>query len=295
MKVLVYGGTGVQGGAVAQALLERQHEVYVLSRDGKKGKELEKAGAKIVLGNTSDLNSLVEVSQGMDAIALMTPLFTDVNPAISAENAIKAAQAAEVNFIVWNTSAQAPDEETGNPLIDHQKRTTELLEESGLKYIKLVPSIYAENLLGPYTAPFVAKENKLTYPAPKEMQINWLPMMDLGRITAIALEKPELSGKTFSIGSTERLDGEGLAKAFSEGLGKTIHYEVMEPKQFGEILNETFGPGAGDAVAKDYQRFHDEPESRYIWQIDTKPMTEAFGAKTTPIADWVKQYKQLFT
>ena len=294
MKVLVYGGTGVQGGAVAQALLKRQHEVYVLSRDGEKGKELEKAGATIVLGNTNDLNSLVKASQGMDAIALMTPLFTDVNPALSAENAIKAAQVAEVNFIVWNTSAQAPDEETGNPLMDHQKRTTKLLEESGLRYIKLVPSIYAENLLGPYTAPFVAKENKLTYPAPKEMKINWLPMVDLGRITAIALEKPELSGKTFSIGSTERLDGEGLAKAFSEGLGKSIQYEVMAPAQFGKILNDTFGPGAGDAVAKDYQRFHDDPESRRIWQIDTEPMREVFEVETTPIAEWVKQYKQLF-
>lgn len=295
MKVLVYGGTGAQGSAVARALLAKGHQPFILSRDGSKGKELEDAGAKLVIGNSNDLKSLVAASKGMDAISLMTPIFTDVLPSTTAENAIKAAQEAGVGFIVWNTSGQAPDMETGNPLLDHQKATTELFVKSGLQYIKLVPTIYAENLLGPYTVPFVAKENKLTYPAPAEMEINWLPMQDLGSITVAALEKPELSGNTYAIASTERLNGAGLAEAFSKGLGKAIQYEVMPTKQFGEILNEAFGPGSGDAIAKDYQRFHDDPSSRDAWQIDTKPMEEAFGVQTTPIAEWVKQYSAVFS
>jgi len=295
MKVLVYGGTGAQGGAVAHALLAKGHEAYVLSRDGSKGKQLEEAGAKIVIGNTNDLDSLIEASKGMDAISLMTPIFTDVNPGDTAKNALKAAQEAGVGFIVWNTSGQAPDVETGNPLLDHQKDTTALLAKSGLKYIKLIPTIYAENLLGPYTAPFVAKENKLTYPAPEDMEINWLPMVDLGNITVAALEKPELSGNTYFIGSTERLNGTGLATAFSEGLGSSIKYEVMPTKQFAQILNETFGPGAGDSVAKDYKRFHDDPSLRNAWKIDTQPMEKAFGIETTPIAQWIKQYKGIFS
>lgn len=295
MKVLVYGGTGAQGSAVVRALLAKGHQPVVLSRDGNKGKELEEAGAKTIIGNTNDVDSLIAASKGVDAISLMTPLFTDVLPGVAAENAIKAAQDAGVDFIVWNTSGQAPEIETGNPLLDHQKATTAFLKNSGLKYIKLIPTIYAENLLGPYTAPFVAQQNKLTYPTPADMEINWMPMVDLGNITVAALEKPELSGNTYTIASTERLNGASLADAFSQGLGKSIIYEVMPTQQFGEILDKAFGPGSGEAVAKDYQRFHDDPSAKGTWQVDTRPMVEAFGVQTTPMAEWVKQYTPLFS
>ena len=76
-------------------------------------------------------------------------------------------------------------------------------------------------------------------------------MQDLGRITVAALEKPELSGNTYSVASTERLNGTQLAAAFSTGLGRIITFEELPTKEFGEILNSAWGPGAGDAIAKD--------------------------------------------
>ncbi|MEM1322358.1 MAG: NmrA family NAD(P)-binding protein [Bacteroidota bacterium] len=295
MKVLVYGGTGAQGSAVVRALLEKGHEAYILTRDGNKAKELVEAGAKIKIGNTNNLESLVAASEDMDAISLMTPLFTDVSPEVTANNAIKAAQQAQAPFIVWNTSGQSKGENSGNPLLDHQAATTEMLEKSGLKYIKLVPTIYAENLLGPYTAPFVGKENKLKYPTPTDMAINWLPMQDLGHITVAALEKPALSGNTYSIASTERLNGPQLAAAFSEGLGRAIVFEELPTQEFGEILNSTFGEGAGHSIAKEYQGYHDDPSTRNFWHADTQAMQVDLGVNTTPIAEWVKQYAVLFS
>lgn len=295
LKVLVYGGTGSQGSAVVRALLEKGHKPFVLSRNGTKAEELVKAGAEIVIGNVNDKASLIAASKDMDAISLMTPIFTDVPPAVTARNAILAAQEANVPYIVWNTSGQAPEEKVGNPLLDHQHETTRILAESGLKYVKLIPTIFTENLLGPYTAPFVAKEDKLTYPTPEDMEINWLPTSDLGKLVVAALEKPELSGNSFLVASPERMNGKKLAEAFSEGLDRKIHYQVMPPKEFGAILDKEFGPGSGEAVAKDYQRFHDDPSTRNAWQIDTKPMLDALGVKMTPIAEWVRQYKDAFT
>lgn len=295
LNVLVYGGTGSQGGAVVRALLEKGHKPFILSRNGAKAQEYVKAGASVVIGNTNDKKSLIAASKGMDAIALMTPIFTDVLPAVSAKNAILAAQEANVPYVVWNTSGQAPEDEVGNPLLNHQHTTTQLLAESGLKYVKLIPTIYAENLLGPYTAPFVAKGDKLMYPTPEDMEINWMPTNDLGKLMVAALEKPELSGKAYLIASPERLNGKKLAEAFSKGLGRKIRYQTMPPQEFGAILNQVFGPGSGDAVAKDYQRFHDNPASRDAWKVDTKPMESALGVKLTPMAEWVRQFKDAFT
>lgn len=295
MKVLVYGGTGAQGSAVVRALLEKGHEAYVLTRNEDKAKELVAAGAKIKIGNTNNMESLISASRGMDAISLMTPLFTDVLPEVTAKNAIEATKKAQVPFIVWNTSGQPKSKNSGNPLLDHQAATTERLEKSGLKYIKLVPTIYTENLLGPYTAPFVGKENKLKYPTPANMAINWLPMQDLGRITVAALERPELCGNTYSIASTERLNGAELATAFSTGLGREIIFEELPTQEFGEILDNVFGQGAGHSVAKEYQGYHDDPSTRDFWHADTSAMQADLGVKTTPIIEWVKQYVVVFS
>ncbi len=102
---------------------------------------------------------------------------------------------------------------------------------------------------------------------------------NLGKLVVAALENPQLSGNTYFAASPERLNGEELAEAFNKGLGRTITFEVMEPKEFGIILNEAFGPGAGDAVAKDYKRYHDQPETRSFWE----PVS---GFRSTSYLSW---------
>lgn len=295
LRVLVYGGTGAQGSSVVRALLEKGHEPFILSRNGNKAAELVSAGAKVIIGDTSELDTLVAASRGMDAISLMTPLFTNVPPALSARNGIEAARQAGVRHIVWNTSAQPAPAPTGNPLVDHQPATTRLLEKSGLSYVTLIPTIFAENLLGPYTAPFVATQNKLTYPTPAAMSIQWTPMIDLGRLVVAALERPELSGMTYRIASTERLNGPQLAAAFSQGVGRMVTYEEMAPEAFGKILNEAFGPGAGDAIAADYQRYHEDPSLWDTWWVDTDAMSKDLGITTTPMMTWVTEYAAMFS
>jgi uncharacterized protein YbjT (DUF2867 family) len=295
LKVLVYGGTGSQAAPTVWTLLERGHKPYVLSRDGQKAQKMKQAGAEIVIGDTSDKESLIKASKGMDAIALMTPFFTNVLPGVTAANAIEAAQAAGVPFIVWNTGGKAPAEKIGNPLLDHQYETVERLKKSGLKYIILQPTVYLENLLGPYTAPFVSKENKLAYPHPAGMKVHWIASQDVGKLVVAALERPELSGSRFEIAGTERLDGPGLAAQFSAGLGREISYYAMPPAQFAAILNEAFGPGAGDAVAKDYQLLYDQPEQQQKYLVDTGLFLNKLPIRMTPVKEWLQQFQQVFS
>ena len=299
MKVLVYGGTGSQAAPTVWKLLEKGHQPYVLTRDGAKAQPMKEAGAEVVIGNTNDVALLTQASQGMDAIALMTPIFTDVPPATTAKNAIAAAEAAGVPYIVWNTGGKAPDEKIGNPLLDHQKETAELLAKSatppgGLNYVILQPTVYLENLFGPYTAPFVINENKLAYPHPADMEVHWITSQDVGTLVVAALERPELSGSRFEIAGTERLDGPGLAKQFGLALGRDITYYAMPPAEFGAILNETFEPGAGDAVAKDYQLLYDEPEQKKKYLLDMQPVLEKLPVKMTSVKEWVQQHRQAF-
>jgi uncharacterized protein YbjT (DUF2867 family) len=295
LKVLVYGGTGSQASPTVWKLLERGHIPYVLTRNPEKAKAMEEAGAHVVIGNTADLESLKKASKGMDAIALMTPFFTEVPPATTAKNAIDAAVAQSVPFVVWNTSGKPGEVETGNPFLDHQHQTTRYLAESGLKYIILQPTVYLENLYGPYTAPFVVNENKLTYPHPEDMEVHWMASEDMGSFVVSALERPELSGSRFEVAGTQRLNGSGLAAEFSKGLGRKIDYKEMPPYEFAAILNNAFGPGAGDAIAKDYQQLFDEPEKKKKYLLDVSPVLEKLPVTTTPVSEWVSKNKAAFS
>lgn len=296
LKVLVYGATGSQAAAVPTHLLKRGHQPYVLTRTTDKAAHHAQAGAIVVEGDMADADCLRELSEGIDAVSLLIPFFA--NPAEVANygrRAIDAAKAAGVKLLVWNTSGAILPIRTGNPAIDVRIDVRDYLQASGLPYIILQPSVYLENLLGPWTAPFVANEDRVAYPAPSDMPVSWIASNDVSEFVVAALEHPELAGANWPISGLENPDGPALARAFSEGLGRTVEYYAMPPQDFGGILDQLFGPGAGAAAANEYQRMWDFPEQRPSFQADMQPVLEKLPVKMTSISEWVAQHKSLFS
>src|SRR5690349_22099362 len=68
--VLVTGATGRQGGAVADRLLDRGHEVtaYVRSPDSPRARALSGSGVKLVVGDLGDPAALTGAATGVDAV-----------------------------------------------------------------------------------------------------------------------------------------------------------------------------------------------------------------------------------
>lgn len=237
LKVLVYGGTGSQASPTVLKLLERGHVPYVLTRNPERAAALQNAGAQIVEGDMGDTAGLQQASQGMDAVALMIPAFL-ANPMDApqfARNAIDAAKAANVKLIVYNTSGPTLTEGTGDPSMDLRLGTIEYLRESGVPNSVIAPTGYLENLLGPWTAPNIVAEDKLTYPNTAETRVGWITSEDVGALVVAALERPELAGSIFYVSGIENPNGYELAAAFSEGLGRKIEYVAMEPEEFGAV------------------------------------------------------------
>ncbi|CCH51487.1 NmrA-like family domain-containing protein 1 [Fibrisoma limi BUZ 3] len=295
LKVLVYGATGSQAGAIPTRLLERSHQPYVLTRSAHKAAHHAQAGATVVEGDMADANRLRELSEGMDAVSLLIPFFANPAEVINyGRQAIDAAKAAGVNLLAWNTSGFILPVRTGNPSIDVRIDILDYLQRSGLPYIVLQPSVYLENLLGPWTAPFVANENRVAYPAPSDMPISWIASDDVSALVVAALERPELAGANWPISGLENPDGPALARAFSEGLGRSVDYYAMPPRDFGGILDQLFGPGAGAAAASEYQRMWDFPDQRPNFQVDMQPVLDKLPVRMTSISEWVAQHKAVF-
>lgn len=298
LNVLVYGATGSQAQTVPTHLLRAGHQPYVLTRNANRAANHAQAGAIVVEADMNDADRLRELNEGMDAVSLLVPFFSGA-PLELGRRAIDAAKAARVKLIVWNTSGAILPVRTGNPAYDVRLDIQQYLQESGVPHIIIQPSIYLENLLGPWTAPFVVQEDRVAYPTPTDMPVSWIASDDVSAIVAAALQRPDLAGSNWPVSGLENPDGPTLARAFSDGLGREVTYYAMPPQDFGAILNKLFGPGAGDAVAAEYQRQWDNPAQRPNFQADMKPVLDQLSGgypplQMTSIAEWVAQHQAAF-
>ena len=127
---------------------------------------LEDAEDTAVIADMSEAKRLKEVSAGVDAVSFLVPSFL-ANPVDRfqyAKNAIDAALVNNVKLFVWNTSGFILPQKIGNPSYDVRIDVLDYPKNSGRPYIDIQPFVYAENLLGPLTAPFVKEEQKVGIP-----------------------------------------------------------------------------------------------------------------------------------
>ncbi len=248
LRVLVYGATGSQAGPLVPALLERGHHPVVVTRNAANAAHLAALGATVVEADLADRARLTAISAGVDAVTLLIP-FSATNPADAlsyGRNVIDAARDAGVKLIVWNTSGPFQPESGDAPGGgDTRNAVAAHLKASGVPHIIFAPTIYAENLLGPWTAPAVVGGNEVPYATPPAMRIGWIASADLAALMVAGLERPELAGQLFMVSGVEVLAGPELAEAFSAALGREFHYRGIPPAEFGAILDQVYGPGAG--------------------------------------------------
>lgn len=291
MKVLVYGATGSQAKPVVLELIKKGHTALAFSRDISKAQDLAEAGAELIEGDMANFEDTLVASKKADAVALLIPTF-GAEPVTMGLNAIKAAKAAQIKHIVWNTSGAIYSEKTGNPAYDARKEIQEALQTSDIPHLILQPTLYAENLLGPWTAPFVKDQHKVAYPVPPDFKIGWLPSADMAKLVVAGLEKPTLMGNHFIVAGKAAPTGVELASVFTKALEKNIDYYAMPPQEFGGILNSIMGEGAGDGVTAEYQAIWDGANP--VMHQDMAEILKKFDVEFMDLDEWVSTFKPLF-
>lgn len=292
MNVLVYGATGAQASPTVFELLAQGHHPIVFTRNAAKAEAHRQAGATIFEGDMLNPDDTRRASEGVDAVALLIPFFMG-DPHTAGRNAVQAARDAGVKLVVWNTGGPLLPQRVGQPAMDTRLDVRNWLLESGLPHIILQPTVYAENLLGPWTRPFVAERNQVAYPTPPEFVSGWLPSADMGKLVVAALQRPELAHQHFVVSGRDTVNGPQLAEVFSRALGREISYYAMPPQEFGQILDQAFGPGAGTQAAAEYQRIWDG-EAKPVMSVDMQPVLEALPVQLMSLEEWVQQHAAAF-
>jgi uncharacterized protein YbjT (DUF2867 family) len=295
MKVLVYGGTGSQGSAVVLKLLEKGHEPYILTRNPEKAQAFVDQGAKTVIGDMGDKDSLIAASKQVDGVSLMVPAFIP-DPRLAptyAQNAIDAAKEAGVKILVYNTSGTVINQMTGNPMYDMRLMLINYLAQSGVPYITIEPTAYLENLFGPWTRPNVVERDVLSYPVDENTPLGWIATEDVGALIVAALEHPELASRRIGISGVENVTGPELAKQVGEGIGRSLSYYNMPLDEFGAALDAAFGPGAGEGGKAGYKFQRENKDLLTMWW-DMKPVLEILPVRMTSVSEWAAKNRMAF-
>jgi len=246
-NILVIGASGAQGGPVARHLLAAGKHVRLLVRHPERVTDLVAAGAEMMAGDFDDAASLAQVAKGMEGAFLLFPF---MNPRLDhARAVIGALTGAGVRRVVWNATGAIPPVATGNPGVDIRRDILALLEESGMDVVALQPTVYMENLLGPWTAPEVIAEDRLAYPLPPTVAVQWISHEDAGAFAAAAFDQLPAGRHLLAISGPEALTGANAAASFTRGLGRPVTYRAMPPAEFGAIIDRAFGCGGAGATA----------------------------------------------
>ncbi|HZG58506.1 SDR family oxidoreductase [Paenibacillus sp.] len=287
-SVLVYGAGGEQGGAVARKLLQEGLSVRLSARQAEKVEPLRALGAEWVPGGYEDPDSLRKATSGVQKVVFQLPLEYDEAKAVAyGKNIIDAAKDANVQKIVFNASSIVP-EGVDLVAIRIKRRVIEHLRDSGIPYLVVKPTVYMENLLGPWTAPAIVNNQTFAYPIPADMPVSWIALEDVAAFISKALRNERLNGAELQIGGPQPLTGVEVASLLSRRLGKPIHYYPIPLDGFEQSLSAAIGPDAAKAVT-DLYRWQSELPSSPLVAGDMDDILKQLPVQLTSLEQFIQK------
>ncbi|MBW6434930.1 NmrA family NAD(P)-binding protein [Actinoplanes hulinensis] len=268
-KVLVTGATGMQGGAVAHALLRAGHPVTAFVRDPSSApaQALAAQGAVLATGDLEDVASLKAASAGHDAV--FSVQLAGIDPADPAEirqagNIVTAAQSAGITQLLhtsvsatgWRT--QHPDIEVTDPVMkeywNQKEETEDVIRRSGLpRWTIFKPAWYMENFLPPrrdYMAPDLPKGKLVTAMNP-QTELALICADDLGAAVAAAVAEPDRFHEAEIEMAGDALTYPQMAEILSQVTGREITIDFISLEEatqrfgtsaaFGDVFNDRVG------------------------------------------------------
>ncbi|MBO9600857.1 MAG: NmrA family NAD(P)-binding protein [Cohnella sp.] len=251
-RVLVYGATGVQGNAVVRKLKEEGARIRVLIRDERKAKPFEEEGIEAFIGHLGDRESLRHASEGAERVFFHLPI--EFDPDVLARfgrDAVDAAREAGVKLFVFNASSILPDAD----LLAYRgkQQVREYLKSSGLPYIVLKPTLYMNNLEGPWTMPGIVNGGIFAYPLGPDIPIAWISATDAAAYAVEALKSEHFAGSEFTMYGPENLTAVQVADLLSRRLGREVRFHAIPLDDFEAQFSTMIGPANARAITDTYR------------------------------------------
>ncbi|MFA6058555.1 MAG: NmrA/HSCARG family protein [Taibaiella sp.] len=240
--ILVCGGTGRQGHAVAMSLLQKQQKIRILTRNissqtqQEKLKYFKNLGAEIVQADMTDEHSLQKALQGVARVFLMTTPYEagvelEVQQGITT---IDAAKKSNIEQLVFS-SVGSTNKNSGVPHFESKWKIEQYLYQSKIPSTVIRPVAFMDEMAPPAILSDI-QNNILTLPLTPGRKFQTIAIRDIGEFAAAALTQSSFIGQKIDIAG-EELTPEGYTDIISKYMNKPLRYQQMPDSQ----LESTFG------------------------------------------------------
>ncbi|HEU4983588.1 MAG TPA: NmrA family NAD(P)-binding protein [Acidobacteriaceae bacterium] len=229
MKILVTGGTGTVGSAVAGELVKRGAEVRVLARKQPQPGKLP-AGVEVAIGDLLDPVAVEQAMRGVDKLFLLNAVSPDeLTQALIAYNLARRVGLKHVTYL----SVFKADQYRDVPHFASKVAVENALREFGVPYTILRPGYFFQNDAGLKDALTGAG----VYPVPiGTAGMAAVDVRDIAEAAAISLTEGGHAGQTYDLVSSTMLTGPGNAALWSKLLGREITYTGHNFDQFEQAM-----------------------------------------------------------
>lgn len=238
MKVFLTGATGFVGSQILQDLLEAEHTVVALVREGSESElPVNPEQIEIVQGDALDKSSYQDSLSGCDAVINLIGIIREFpKKGINFERMhVRATQ-----FLVESALAEGVDRyiqmsalgvshESDSKYFTTKARAEDMIRASGLKHTIIRPSL----IFGPedefinYFANIIRKFHTIPVIGHGKYRMEPVYIEDVSQAFVQSLGKPETINQTFEMGGPERFEYEEMMHVVKNALNTwaiTIHY-----------------------------------------------------------------------
>ena len=256
MKITLTGSLGNISKPLAIELVQKGHEVTVISSKAERQQEIEAIGAKAAIGTIEDADFLTATFKGADVVYLMETTgahrFMDHNfdlmAAISriGHNYKQAVEQSGVKHVVHLSSIGAHMEKGNGLLAFHynvEKTLSELPADVSIKFMRPVGFYY--NMLA--FIPTIKAQGAIFSNYGGDDKEPWVSPVDIAAVIAAEMEQP-FAGRTIRYIASEELSPNEVAAILGEAIGKPdLKWVAITDEQ---MLQGMIGMGMNPGIAK---------------------------------------------
>lgn len=256
----IIGATGNTGKPLTEALLNAGKKVRIVSRDPEKAKELVQAGAELIVGDSTDRDTLTQAFKGAEAAYVLIPAnpqapdFYGFQQEIS-DHIAEAIEASGLKNVVTLSSVGAHLPANAGVVQGLHYMEERLNQIDGVNILHLRPGYFMENTLG--MVPLAKFVGIMGSPVNPSLEIPMIATRDIGEYAAKRLLALDFSGKghQYLLGSRNVQYAE-VAKIFGSKIGKPeLQYVPVPAEEMKKsMLNEW---GASESFADKMLEFVD--------------------------------------
>lgn len=287
--IVIAGGTGVLGSAIARQLLDRGQPVRVLTRTREKAASLAARGADVAVADLRDHESLRRACEGATHVVTTANAFmgrgAESVTAVDVEGTrrlVDIARDRRVRQFVF-TSALLPPAFTAVDYFAAKAQNEAHLRASGVPFTILKPTAFMETW-GRMLLDDVVGKGVAQIFGPGDLLINYVAVADVAEVAVMALDRPDTLNGEVEIGGPENLTMLQVVDIVERVTGrraKRRHLPVTVMRVLPALVrpfNPVFARAvqAGALTATIPQPF------------DPAPMLARFPITPTRLEDWVR-------